>query len=163
MLTRGSTSDDDISAGLVSVVNVPVEILYAHLYGFNSHNRVPGFPCFPWNITFASFEKIFLGSSGFHKILFAFSLLELSRAENTKRAVDYSTEYHPTSTNNTAKKTYFPKVKQNCNYSVTKADILDLILNWILNCHFPCFQTLRPSWAPQPRSEACVTVFDNLI
>ena len=26
-------------------------------------------------------------------------------------------------------------------------------------CHFPCFQTLPPSWAPQARSEACVTVF----
>ena len=28
-------------------------------------------------------------------------------------------------------------------------------------CHFPCFQTLPPSWAPQARSEACVTVFER--
>ena len=28
-------------------------------------------------------------------------------------------------------------------------------------CHFPCFQTLPPSWAPQARSEAFVTVFER--
>ena len=28
-------------------------------------------------------------------------------------------------------------------------------------CHFPCFQTLPPSRAPQARGEACVTVFER--
>ena len=28
-------------------------------------------------------------------------------------------------------------------------------------CHFPCFQTLPPSRAPQARGKACVTVFER--